>query len=248
MTPFFQDELVTLYHGNALEIMPALGPVDAIITDPPYGATKLPWDRWPDANPSWPTVATNLSDQLWCFGSFRMFWDHAEDFTDWTLAQDIVWEKHNGSNSAADRFRRVHELAVHFYQGEWGSLYKAMQVTPDSTARRVHRKSRTPQWGDLGAHTYETMDGGPRQMTSVIYARGCHGYAVNETQKPEAIVAPLVAFSVPPGGTVLDPFAGSGTTLAVARKTGRRSIGIEIRLEQCTAIVERLAQRDLELG
>lgn len=85
-------------------------------------------------------------------------------------------------------------------------------------------------------------------MTSVMSVRGCHGYAVNETQKPEGAVAPLVAFSVPPGGTVLDPFAGSGTTLVVARRSGRKAIGIEMRLDQCEAIVARLAQRDLGVG
>lgn len=82
-------------------------------------------------------------------------------------------------------------------------------------------------------------------MGSVIYARSCHGYAVNETQKPEAIVAPLVEYSVPPGGTVVDCFAGSGTTGVYARKTGRKAILIEKREAQCRAIVQRLAQRDL---
>jgi len=68
---------------------------------------------------------------------------------------------------------------------------------------------------------------------------------VNETQKPEDIVLPLMEYSVPTGGLVVDCFAGSGTTLAVARKTGRRAIGIEKREEQCQAIVQRLAQREL---
>jgi site-specific DNA-methyltransferase (adenine-specific) len=82
-------------------------------------------------------------------------------------------------------------------------------------------------------------------MRSVIQANNCHGYAVNETQKPEAIVAPLMQYSVPEGGLVIDCFAGSGTTLAVAKKTGRRAIGIEKRESQCRAIVERLAQGEL---
>ena len=82
-------------------------------------------------------------------------------------------------------------------------------------------------------------------MGSVIYARICHGYAVNETQKPEDIVAPLLRYSVPPGGLVVDCFAGSGTTGVVARKTGRRAILIEKRGSQCHAIAARLAQGDL---
>lgn len=97
----------------------------------------------------------------------------------------------------------------------------------------------------MGESVYASEDGGPKLMESIIFARSCHGYAVNETQKPEAIVAPLIQYSVPPGGLVVDCFAGSGTTLAVARKTGRRSIGIELRKEQCQRIVERLSQREL---
>ncbi|MCL4660584.1 site-specific DNA-methyltransferase [Burkholderia multivorans] len=82
-------------------------------------------------------------------------------------------------------------------------------------------------------------------MSSVIYARSCHGYAVNETQKPEDIVSPLMAYSVPPGGLVVDCFAGSGTTLVVAKKMGRKAIGIERRESQCEEIVKRLSQGDL---
>lgn len=82
----------------------------------------------------------------------------------------------------------------------------------------------------------------------MIRAKSCHGYATNETQKPEAIVAPLIAYSVPRDGLVLDPFAGSGTTLVVARQTGRRAIGIELRRDQCEDAVHRLTQLDLGLS
>ncbi len=242
LTPHYQDELVTLYHGDAMEIMAQLPQVDAVVTDPPYGETSLDWDRWPDG---WPAAAARLAPQMWCFGSMRMFLDKITDLDDWKLAQDVIWEKHNGSGSSVDRFRRVHELALHFYRGEWKPLYKAPQFTHDATARTLRRNKRPTHWGEMGTSDYATEDGGPRQMGSVIYARSCHGYAVNETQKPEDIVAPLVQFSVPPGGIILDCFAGSGTTLAVARKTGRRAIGIEKRLEQCERIVERLGQREL---
>lgn len=124
-------------------------------------------------------------------------------------------------------------------------MFKAPQFTNDATARTVRRKARPPHWGDIGPSSYASDDGGPKLMGSVIYARSCHGYAVNETQKPEDIVAPLLQYSVPPGGLVVDCFAGSGTTGAVARKLGRRAILIEKRESQCKAIVQRLAQGDL---
>ncbi len=242
MSLYYQDDSVTLYHGDWRELIPADFRADLIVTDPPYGETSLEWDRWPDG---WPALAARHADSMWCFGSMRMFLDRRDEFADWKLSQDVVWEKHNGSNSANDRFRRLHELALHFYRGEWGALYKDPQHTNDATARAVRRKARPPHWGEIGESHYVSEDGGPRLMGSVIYARSCHGYAVNETQKPEAIVMPIVEYSVPKGGLLVDCFAGSGTMLAVARKTGRRAIGIEKREAQCRAIVERLAQRDL---
>lgn len=242
MKPYYQDELVTLYCGDMMQILPTLPRADAIITDPPYGETSLEWDKWPDG---WPEIATQTADQLWCFGSMRMFFDKGHQFGDWKLAQDIVWEKHNGSNSANDRFRRLHEFALHFYRGEWRDQHKEPQYTNDATARTVRRKKRSPHWGGIGESHYVSESGGRRLMGSVIYARSCHGYAVNETQKPEAIVMPLMEYSVPKEGLVVDCFAGSGTTLAVARKTGRKAIGIEKREAQCQLIVERLAQGEL---
>jgi site-specific DNA-methyltransferase (adenine-specific) len=239
--PYWQDDFVTLYHGNALQLLPSLR-ADAIITDPPYGETSLEWDRWPA---SWPALAAEAASSMWCFGSLRMFMEHAFELLAWKQSQEIVWEKHNGTNPQNDRFRRVHELAVHFYRGDWNAVYKQPVMTHDATARTVRRKKRPPQWGDIGAASYRSEDGGPRLMGSVIYARSCHGSAVHPTQKPEAIVQPLIEYSVPPGGTVLDCFAGSGTTLAVARKTGRRAIGIEAREEYCRVIVDRLAQKEM---
>jgi site-specific DNA-methyltransferase (adenine-specific) len=239
--PYWTDGQVTLYHGDAMEIMPLLK-ADAIVTDPPYGDTSLNWDRWPA---EWPEAATHAASSMWCFGSLRMFMDKVDELSQWKLAQDIVWEKHNGSNPHNDRFRRVHELAVHYYRGDWSTIHKEPQFTNDATARTVRRKRKPPHWGDIGAHAYASDDGGLRLSTSVLSVRSCHGSAVHPTQKPEGIVTPLVLYSVPHGGIVLDPFAGSCTTLAVARKTGRRGIAIEIREEFCATAVDRLSQHEL---
>lgn len=252
--PFYEADGVTLYCADVMQWADLLPPVDAIIADPPYGETSLKWDVWPAG---WPRAFWKCSRQLWCFGSFRMFWEQKLDFAGWKLAQDVVWEKHNGSSMRKDRFRRVHELACHFYAGEWETLYTKVPVVPFENERKrslkmfgrpahLTRSTGPKQFNPVAAASYEYD--GTRLQRSVIPVRSCHGKAVNETQKPAGIVAPLVEYSVPPGGILLSPFAGSGTDLVVARSQGKRAIGFELREEQCAEIVRRLAQGELLPG
>lgn len=244
LTPFYEDEFVTLYHGDAREILPGLL-ADAIVTDPPYGETSLEWDRWQN---EWPTWVRNAAPQMWCFGSMRMFLSRFAEFAEWQFAQEIVWEKHNGSGFHADRFKRVHEFATHWYRGKWSELYRQPQYTNDATARAVRRKERPAHMGEIADSTYTSVDGGPRLMRSVLQVRSMHGRALHPTEKPRGILEPLIGYSVPEGGTVLDPFAGSGSTLAAAREMGRRAIGIEAREDYCEVAAKRLDQSGTLFG
>lgn len=247
--PYYQDEHVTLYHGDCRDIAPTLSGIDAVITDPPYGDTSLQWDRW---QTGWVKAIPAGVRQMWCFGSFRMFMDNYMEFRDparrWKYAQDLIWEKHNGSGFAADRFKRVHELIVHWYQGTWDDLRREPQYTNDATARTVRRKARPAHTGGIQESTYTSVDGGPRLMRSVLQARSMHGRAIHPTEKPVGILTPLIRYSTPPGGTVLDMFAGSGSTLAAAAMEGRRSIGIEGDERYCEIAANRLSQGVLDLG
>lgn len=214
---------------DILQTLPAES-VDCILTDPPYGETSLPWDKWP---PGWPALVKHLlkpTGSMWVFGSTRMFLDHVEEFAGWRFAQDVVWEKHNGSGFHADRFKRVHENALQFYRADapWEGVYKDPQYTPDAVARSVRRKKGRPaHMGNIEAAPYFSEDGGPRLMRSVIYCRSEHGRAIHPTQKPIGIVEPLLLYSCPPGGTVLDIFGGSGTTGVTAQRNNRNAILIE---------------------
>lgn len=239
MTVVYEDEWVTLHHGDWREA--DFGEhVDAIVTDPPYGETSLEWDRWPTG---WVDQAASISNALWCFGSFRMFHERAQEFEHWNLSQEIVWEKHNGSGFANDRFKRVHELAVLWYRGEWSDIRHETPTTADATARTVRRKTRPTHMGNIDASSYESEDGGPRLMRSVQYVRSEHGRAIHPTQKPEGIVAPLIEYSVSPGGLVVDLFAGSATTAVVARQMGRRCIAFEARADYAEKAAARLSQQ-----
>lgn len=234
MNAYYSDQFVTLYHGDCREFVP---PSDALtLADPPYQQTSLEWDRWPDG---WVDALTGSA--FWCFGSLRMFMERAAEFSRWQLSQDVIWEKHNGSNSSADWFRRVHEQAAFFYRGSWDDIYTAVVTTPDAVRKQVRRKRRPPHWGDIGEYVYESHDGGPRQMRSVIYTRSCHGYAKHPTQKPTALLQPLIEYGCPPSGTVYVPFVGSGAELETARFLGRKAIGVEIQERWCEAAALRLS-------
>lgn len=236
MTPYYEHAGIVIYHGDCRELAPDLPSIDVVIADPPYGDTSLDWDTPVSA---W--VVGLTSNNLWVFGSMRFFLNRAE-FNGWKYAQDLVWEKHNGSGFHADRFKRTHELIVQFYRGKWSELYKQPVKTLDAVRRRIHARMRPAHMGDIKRGKYASEDGGPRLMRSIIRVRSTHGYAVHPTQKPTGIVMPLIEYSCPTGGMVLDPFMGSGTTLVAAKQLGRRAIGIEIQERYCEAAARRLSQ------
>jgi site-specific DNA-methyltransferase (adenine-specific) len=242
--PYFDDGQVQLFVGDCREILPALGvTADLVLADPPYGETSLSWDSWP---PGWLQVAASVSRSLWCFGSLRMFLEHAGEFTaaGWKLSQDVIWEKANGTGFAADRFKRVHESVTHWYRGDWGSVRhetpKTVYSGPDKHARG--RTSRTPHTGEIGAHHYE--DDGTRLARSVQFARSVRG-GLAPTEKPPVILLPLIEYACPPGGLVVDPTAGSGSALDAARCSGRRAIGVEVDGETAEKAARRLSQGTL---
>lgn len=240
--PYYDDgKGIVIYHADCREILPHLPNVDLVLTDPPYGVTSLGWDELVGG---WVDLVN--AECLWCFGSMRFFL--SQKFDGWKYAQEIVWEKHNGSIFHADRFRRVHELAVQFYRGEWADIYKSPVYTYDAIKRSVKRKKGRPAHsGNIEQSPYSSEDGGPLLMRSVIFVPSCHGDAQHPTQKPLGIIAPLLEYSCPDQGTILDPFMGSGTTLRAAKDLGRKAIGIEIEEKYCEIAAKRLGQEVLPL-
>lgn len=227
--------------GDARLILPELEPssIDCVIVDPPYGDTALAWDRRVSG---WMADLRRIllpHGSVWVFGSMRYFIEQAAEFAGWRYAQDVVWEKHNGSNSFADRFRRVHEHAVQFYPDDvkWGDVYKSPQHSADAVAKQVRRKQKAQHWSKTKPGSYQSVDGGPRLMRSVLLVRSEHGTAVHPTQKPVELIEMLLAYSCKPGGVALDPFCGSGTTGVAAKRSGLGFIGIE--LEDQYAMIAR---------
>jgi DNA modification methylase len=155
----------------------------------------------------------------------------------WYLRQDIIWHKPNPMpESVRDRCTKAHEYVFlltksprYYYDAD---AVSEAAVQPMGVARRTGQCKSTV----LG-HTSTTSTLGSNQGESVRNRRsvwtitpkpykGAH-FAV----MPPDLVEPCIKAGCPVGGTVLDPFAGSGTTLAVATKLGRNSIGIELNAE-----------------
>jgi len=235
---------VRIAHADCRVEMPRHAPFDLIIADPPYGDTSLSWDKHVDG---WESVAHScLSDSgsMWVFGSLRFFMATAMKFekSGWKYAQELVWEKHNGSSFHTDRFKRVHELIVQFYRSSapWGGVFNEIQFTADATARTVRRKQRPAHTGNIDGSHYVSHDGGPKMMRSVVFMRSMHGRAIHPTEKPSSLIEILVRTSCPPGGLVGDFFAGSGAVGIACKVSGRNYFGCELDEKMCAAANDRL--------
>ena len=238
-----------VYHGEAgFRTFSRMKPVmhqarfNAVgLFNPPYAETSLSWDRWPGG---WLDMAMGIARSMWCFGSLRMYLDRGAEFkaAGWKLSQDVIWEKHNGSGFHDDRFKRVHEQPTHWYRGTWGSVYHAaprVAYAGPSRGGAINRGT-TPHTGSRGAKGW--VDDSTRLERSVLRVHSVHGHAIHPTEKPAGILDPLIAYACPPGGLVVDPFAGSGSTLDAARCSGRRAIGVELHEPYAERAAKRLDQ------
>lgn len=168
-----------------------------------------------------------------------------------SVSSSVIWEKHNGTVLRESPPGELGQPVGEHADG-WPELIPGDQMwcfgTADVPRERVYSadKSVRRQNGS-GDHrradrSHAYVDDGTRAVRSVIKAPSVRYQRRNETEKPMRVVEHLIAASCPPRGLVLDPFAGSGTTLVGARNLGRRAIGIEERAEQCAVIVDRLKQ------
>jgi len=239
-----------IIHGDCIEVMRGMADnsVDATVVDAPYGDTSLGWDRRVNGWIAEVARVMKPAASIWVFGSMRFLAPLFAEFESagFKYSQDIVWEKQNGTGFHNDRFRRVHEHAVLFYRGAWADVHHDTQYTLDATAKVVRRKTRPTHTGHIEMGRYVSEDGGPRMMRSVLQVRNEHGKAVHPTQKPVDLILPLVRYSTPSGGVVLDPFAGSGSTGVACVQSGRKFIGVELDADYVAIARARIAHEYLK--
>ena len=233
MKPYYEDDLVTLFHGDCLEISEWLT-ADVLVTDPPYGiayrqqrqvsGTKHDRKRKQDELRAADTLlissdkSTRARDSaLELFGMDRP----ALVFGSWRMprpantVQRLLWVKDDSP------------WVVGLTQMPW--------ITGDEEIY-VCGRSLT-QFG-----------GKPRKGYYITHeSRSAASKAVDHpTPKPVGLMESLIE-KCPPG-VVADPFAGSGATLIAARNLGRRAVGVELEERYCELIAKRLAQQAFDFG
>lgn len=211
------------------------GSVSLVLTDPPYGCTPLLWDKRPYWTFFWEQLTRVCGDsgQAWIF--VRMPWaiqvHTAAVAAGWKYVQERIWQKQNGAGATVKTFRKVHENIWH-YKRPKASTFNLDAIREPKTS--IGNKSIKAGKGYASVQymkgRVEYVDDGLRMPKSVIFCPNLHQSRESlghSTQKPEAVILPLVLYSSNPGDLVYDPFAGTGTTLDVSRKTGRRWFGSE---------------------
>ena len=224
--------------------------VDMIFADPPYNlqlggelfrpdgshvdAVTDDWDKFDSVKAydaftrAWLAEAHRvLKDDgtIWTIGSYHNIFRvgvAVQDLGFWIL-NDIVWRKANPMpNFKGTRFTNAHETLIWASKGEKAKYtfnYRSMKTLNDELQMRS-------DWEF-------PICGGPERLKK-------DGTKVHPTQKPEALLYRVLLACTKPGDVVLDPFFGTGTTGAVAKRLGRRWIGIEREPDYCSAARQRI--------
>lgn len=244
-----KDEIL---HGCSLEVMRSLpdASVDLVFADPPYnlqlkdGLTRpdqsrvdgvdAEWDRfasfeaYDNFTRAWLTEVKRLLKKdgaLWVIGSYHNIYRlgaAVQDLGFW-IQNDIVWVKSNPMpNFRGTRFTNAHETLIWAARSERSRPtfnYQSLKAANDDVQMRS-------DW------TLPLCTGGERLKQD--------GAKLHPTQKPEALLHRIIAATTRPGDLVLDPFFGTGTTGAVAKRLGRHYLGIEKDQSYVIAATQRI--------
>jgi modification methylase len=229
-----------VFEGDCLAEMARLpaASVDLVFADPPYnlqlsGSLHRPdnsrvdgveadWDKFADFaeydrfTRDWLGQCRRLlkpAGGLWVIGSYHNIFRIGailQDLGFWIL-NDVVWRKSNPMpNFRGRRFTNAHEILL------WCAADRDARYTFNYEAMKALNEDI-----QMRSDWLIPICGGPERL------KGGDGKKAHPTQKPEALLHRVLLASSRPGDVVLDPFCGTGTTGAVAKRLGRRFIGIE---------------------
>jgi site-specific DNA-methyltransferase (adenine-specific) len=224
--------------------------IDLILTDPPYNLGKdygnssdqqsvedyLAWtEQWIDI--ALPKLKPNGS--LYIFLTWRFA---PEIFVmlkkRLTMMNEIIWDRRVPSMGGSTRsFSSVHDTIGFFVKRkDYYFDLDAVRIPYDAATKKARSRSIFvgAKWLEVGYN--------PKDLWSVSRLHREHAERVDHpTQKPLEIIERMLKASCPPGGVVLDPFMGSGTTALAAKRLGRHYAGFELNQAYCEVIQQRLA-------
>lgn len=251
MDPYYADESVTLYHGDVVDVLPHLTNVAATVTSPPYNTLgkKLSKPSGLHKNNRWLEKVNALG--------------YADDMDEGAYAD---WQ----ASVAAGVYAVTKPGGSFFYNHKcrWrnGVLFHPIDIVRSFEGWTLRQELIWDRACSItfNARMFATSDERifwlVKPGAAHVWNQQASGYLsvwkVNpETAQPnhpcpfpEPIVTRAIAGTTLPGDLVLDPFAGSGTTLRVAKDMGRRAVGVEIEERYCEVIAKRLAQDVLDFG
>lgn len=243
--PYHEGDSVTLYNGDSLEILRRLptGSFDAVITDPPYSSGGL---MRSDRN-------QNTSDKYTLNGTAttrpEFFGDNRDQrsFTYWCslwMGECVRIVKPGGYLMSFTDWRQLPAISDAIQAGGW--VWRGVVAWDKTEASRPQKG-----WFRTGQMEYIMLasNGGmaPEQTRDGPCQGGVWRGSVNAaskqhiTAKPVALMMWLMSV-LPKGAAVLDPFAGSGSTLVAAKEMAMQSTGIEMSPVYCEVIKNRLSQ------
>ena len=161
--------------------------------------------------------------------------------TGWTFQNLIIWKKKTSAVPGMKRFGKHYQIIAFATKGKIPRVFHRLRIDPPLPADYKHARENgmfvTDVWDDI------------RELTSGYFAgdealRDAEGNRLHKQQTP-LLNSSFELFFPPtnPGEVVLDPFAGSGTTLVVAEQLGRKSIGVELDSHNVTLIQNRLTEQ-----
>jgi site-specific DNA-methyltransferase (adenine-specific) len=217
--PYYEEEGIVIYNGDNRAILEELEPVDALVTDPPFG---IDWGRatWADDSEQyedlmrWLVESSNrLVPNGWCFIFQAM--PNIGKFHDWFPEGWRLF-------AACKNFAQIRPTGI------WHSWDPVVfWANGGKQKRNTETVNRDYFVGNVAGVFGEQID--------------------HPCPKPMDTMRHIVSLAAKQGATVLDPFMGSGTTLRAAKDLGRKAIGIEIEEKYCEIAVKRLAQEVLPL-
>ena len=243
----------TLYLGDCREVLPALPPVDTVVTDPPYAVTDNSWDTPIDLDIFWSLVwKCTKQNAAICVFSQQPFTSQLILSNKQYFRYDLVWmkRKYTGFLNAKKMPLRAHENICVFYRKL--PIYHPQKFYRDTPSYRGPGKRASVNYSKYVENMDTGLKDGSRYPLSIIDVEyesiffKKAPYPMHPTQKTVQIMQYLIKTYSNSGDTILDQFMGSGTTGVAAVALGRKFIGIEqdsAYFDTCCRRIEEVVSR-----